>query len=321
MNELWCLFNRSTQFWQDCSLSVHLRIWFPLNCAAVINHFHCKHFQLLNCLLLSLRPPGKQSKFWYLIWSGWAYFCLKFTPAVDVLVDGRCAAFLSSRRHRNGDGLPCICLILFWYGRYQPHVCVCVWGESLWLHNSCSLVSVCRTDKSISNDKMRLTLNLGDDAMYPAGHPLSPCFLDPTPLRHGEEEWRGKNADKQKWLCSVSTWCDRRPMFVAIDGPRCHGKSIPLVSPQTIATAIARWERAALEMNVWACVSAHTSKPQRVFVYVFIYLLLTTLCERLIRLSNLGLDSHKDLLPHNADRGMMGVIIRLRSIRRESSHC
>lgn len=145
-------------------------------------------------------------------------------------------------------------------------MCVCVWGESLWLHNSFSLLSVCRTDKSISNDKMRLTLNLGDDAMYPAGHPLSPCFLSSPPplssppLCHGKEGWRGKNADKQKWLCSVSTWCDRRPMFVAIDGPRCHGKSIPLVSPQTIATAIARWEWVALEMNVWACVrlSVHT---------------------------------------------------------------
>lgn len=57
---------------------------------------------------------------------------------------------------------------------------------------------VCRADKSASNDKMRLTLNLGDDAMYPAGHPLSPCCLSGSlslslfspPMCHGKEEWR-----------------------------------------------------------------------------------------------------------------------------------
>lgn len=157
------------------------------------------------------------------------------------------------------------------------YVCVCVWGESLWLHNSFSRLSVCRTDKRISNDKMRLTLNLGDDAMYPAGHPLSflPPSLSPTaPLCHGKGEWRGKNADKQKWLCSVSTWCDRRPMFVAIDGPRCHGKSIPLVSPQTIATAskVVRVSSAGNEcVSLCMFVSPHTSKPRRcALMYSFI---------------------------------------------------
>lgn len=32
-------------------------------------------------------------------------------------------------------------------------------------------------DESISNDKMRLTLNLGDDASYPIGHPLVIVFF------------------------------------------------------------------------------------------------------------------------------------------------
>lgn len=34
------------------------------------------------------------------------------------------------------------------------------------------LFSLCCADESTSNDKMRLTLNLGDDVLHPTGHPL-----------------------------------------------------------------------------------------------------------------------------------------------------
>lgn len=54
---------------------------------------------------------------------------------------------------------------------------------------------------------------------------------------------------------------------------------------------------------------------------VFIYLLLTTRCESLIRISYVGLGERGELLPSTADGGTLRGIIRLVSICRESSHC
>lgn len=80
--------------------------------------------------------------------------------------------------------------------------CVHLARQSLWLQNCFLLWFLCRWIFLGANDKMRLTLNLKDDALHPSGHPLVLflCYRN--------------DADKQKWLYSVSTWCDCSPANV-----------------------------------------------------------------------------------------------------------
>lgn len=75
-----------------------------------------------------------------------------------------CVTFLYRVPSWNWNGTPYSSLILV----YRSN-CICVEPKPLM---TSLLSSVCCADESISNDKMRLTLNLEDNALHPTGHPL-----------------------------------------------------------------------------------------------------------------------------------------------------
>lgn len=191
---------------------------------------------------------------------------------------------------------------------------------------------VCRADKSASNDKMRLTLNLGDDAMYPAGHPLGPCCLSsslslslfPSYVpweRRVEEGKKCRQAEvivfRVNMMWPASNVCGNRWTAlpweinsVGVTADDCDGRCK--------VRASRGWERVSGLLCV--CESTHR-QTSALCADVFIYLFLTTRRESLIRISYVGLGERKDLLPNNADGGTLRGIIRLVSIRRESSRC
>lgn len=76
---------------------------------------------------------------------------------------------------------------------------------------------------------MRLTLNLKDDALHPSGHPLV-LFCATGTMQTSRSDCI---------LCQHDVTA-ALPMFVAIDGPCCHGKSTLLVSTQTTEMVIVR---------------------------------------------------------------------------------
>lgn len=156
-------------------------------------------------------------------------------------------------------------------------------------------------------------------------------FLAPSlslfspPMCHGKEEWRrGKKCRQAEvivfrvnMMWPASNVCGNRWTAlpweinsVGVTADDCDGRCK--------VRASRGWERVSGLLCV--CQSTHR-QTSALRADVFIYLFLTIRRESLIRILYVGLGERKDLLPNNADGGTLRGIIRLVSIRRESSHC